>query len=251
MAAKRFEYRWEGEIAGSPEQVWEAFTQRGDSYLWPITYELWEGGAESGLSQDGGVITTYEPHRHFVTVAGDGDVENRLDYLLERTAGGTTLRYHHETGVEEVEWDVQKEACYAHTDIYLHTLRSYVEHFSGQVATYVSTEGPASSATADDLAIVAVALGVPTDAEVGDRVVLSPSGLPPLEGEVDFRSDTMLGVRTADAFLRVYARGTWGWPPSVALHLFADGVDQDAEQESWQRWLHGVFASETETEEVA
>jgi hypothetical protein len=256
MGAKRFEYEWEGRIAGSPEQVWEAFTERGDSYLWPITYELRAGGAETGLSQEGGVVAVYEPHRHFATVSGEGGYENRLDYVLEPAEGGTLLRYHHQTGVDEDEWGVQKDACSAHSDLYLHTLGAYVEHFGGRVAAYVDAEGPEAAATADDVPTILAALGVPASAAVGDEVTLSPAGMPPIEGVLDFRSDTMVGVRTADAFLRVYGRGTWGWPPAVSLHLFADGVDAEAEQRAWQSWIDAVFAeggpeTVTESTEVA
>jgi uncharacterized protein YndB with AHSA1/START domain len=249
MGAKRFEYEWEGRIDGSPEQVWEAFTERGDSYLWPISYELREGGAETGLSQEGGVVAVYEPHRHFATVSGEGGYQNRLDYVLEPTDDGTTLRYHHQTGVDEEEWGAQREACYAHSDLYLHTLGAYVEHFGGRVAAYVNADGPETAATADDVPTLLAALGIPADAQVGDEVTLSPTGLDPLEGVLDFRSDTMVGVRTADAFLRVYGRGTWGWPPAVSLHLFADGIDAEAEQQAWQTWMDGVFADETDRTE--
>jgi hypothetical protein len=52
------------------------------------------------------------------------------------------------------------------------------------------------------------------------------------------------GVRSADALYRVYGRDAWGWPVSLAHHLFAEGADQALAQQAWSGWLNGVFATE-------
>ena len=49
---------------------------------------------------------------------------------------------------------------------------------------------------------------------------------------IDWSSPEFLGVRSADAFLRVYGRDAWGWPVGVALHHFGGGVDAAAEGEA-------------------
>ena len=82
------------------------------------------------------------------------------------------------------------------------------------------------------------------DVVAGDRVRLTPAGLEPIDGVVDYATDVFLGVRSADALYRVYGRDTWGWPVGVAHHLFADGVDQAAAERAWGAWLTGVFATE-------
>jgi hypothetical protein len=257
MSAKRFEVRWEGEIAGSPEQVWQTFTEGTAGYLWPVTYEPSEGGAETGLSQEGGTVTAWEPRRHFTTESGEGSYLNRVDYTLTPTDGGTLLQLHHQTGVDEEEWDEQLEACEVHTELYHHSLRTNVEHFAGRTATYVAADGPAPSPGGGDLPAITRALGLPDDAAVGDEVHLRPTGLDAIDGVVDWRTDRFLGIRTPDALVRVYARDGWGWPTTMSIHQFTEVVDQEAEQQILQTWLDEVLVgadeieSLTETEEVA
>jgi uncharacterized protein YndB with AHSA1/START domain len=248
MGAKRFEVRWEGEIAGSPEQVWKTFTEGTAGYLWPVQYEPREGGAETGLSQEGGTVTAWEPDRHFTTVSGEGGYVNRVDYVLTPTDGGTLLQLHHQTGVDEDEWDDQLEACQVHTELYHHSLRTTVEHFAGRTATYVAADGPMPSPTDGDLAAISRALGLPGEAEDGDVVHLEPDGLAPIDGVVDWRTDRFLGVRTPDALVRVYARDGWGWPTTMAIHRFDDDVDQEAEQQALQQWLDEVLVGPDQTE---
>ena len=73
---------------------------------------------------------------------------------------------------------------------------------------------------------------------------LTPAGIEPIDGVVDYATDAFLGVRSADALYRVYGRDAWGWPVGVAHHLFADGVDQAAAGQAWSAWLNGVFVAE-------
>ena len=47
--SREFTVRWQGDLAGTPEQVWDAITARGAGWIWPITYEPRLGGAEKGL----------------------------------------------------------------------------------------------------------------------------------------------------------------------------------------------------------
>jgi hypothetical protein len=39
----------------------------------------------------------------------------------------------------------------------------------------------------------------------------------------------------------VYGRDAWGYPVSVAHHLFGDGVDPAAAEREWGDWMAGVF----------
>jgi hypothetical protein len=75
-------------------------------------------------------------------------------------------------------------------------------------------------------------------------VRLTPAGLEPIDGVVDYATGSFLGVRSADALYRVYGRDTWGWPVSVAHHFFADGVDQTAIERAWSDWMAGIFQKE-------
>jgi hypothetical protein len=68
---------------------------------------------------------------------------------------------------------------------------------------------------------------------------LSPEGLEPIEGVVDYVSPSFLGVRSNDALYRFI----YGFDGSVLVghHLFADGVDAEAARLAWQRWLERLF----------
>lgn len=246
---RNFEVRWEGELPAAPQQVWDGFTKHADGWLWPIEFEPRVGGAERGLTADGGVVTAWDPPRHFATRScgpcEGGEGFNELDYLLEPRGTGTHLRYLHTGTFEEHEYEVQLHACELHTELYLHSLGTYARHFAGRQAAYVTaTAGPAS--TSGGLAAVRRALGVPDGVAVGDQVRLTPAGLAPVDGVVDYLTDHFLGVRGADALYRVYDRGAWGWPVAVGHHLFAEGVDQETATKAWSGWLDGVFASEEE-----
>ena len=232
-----FDLRWDGVIAGTPEQVWDGFTLHAAGWLWPISYEPRVGGAERGLTSDGGLVTAWDPAGRYATRAErPGGWFNELEYRLEPHAAGTHLRYRHTTVFEDQEYAVQEAACHAHTALYLHSLGEYVRWFAGREPVYVEAHGPEGST----IAAVRAALGVPPSAAAGDRVRLAPPGLDPIDGVIAWSSPEFLGVRSADAFLRVYGRDAWGWPVGVALHHFGGGVDAAAEGEALRVWLDEV-----------
>ena len=101
--ANRCTRRWRRAGSSScpamPQQVWDGFTKHAAAYLWPITYEPRVGGAERGLTSDGGTVTVWDPPRHFRTEASRPDGWfNTLDYILD----GNHLRYVHTCAMEAV-----------------------------------------------------------------------------------------------------------------------------------------------------
>lgn len=246
MKVKEFEVRWEGVLPASPQDVWDAITQHAEGWVWKIEYEPWVGGAERGLTAGGGTVTAWEPPRYFATRTRpetERDGANELRFQLEPRGSITYLRYHHRATVPADDYDRQLTACRQHTTFYNHSLGQYACYFAGREPAYVSVDGPESSAEGGFVR-VRRALGLPDDVVAGDPVRLTPAGLEPIDGVVDYATDAFLGVRTADALYRVYGRDAWGWPANVAHHLFADGVDQAASQRAWSEWMAGVFATE-------
>ncbi|MEQ4301314.1 SRPBCC domain-containing protein [Plantactinospora sp. B6F1] len=238
---RKFEVRWEGGLAASPSQAWDAITARTAGWLWKIEYEPRLGGTERGLSDSGGTVTAWEPHRRFGTRAGTDDEVNELDYRIEPGLVGCHLRFVHR-GVFAEDYARNLDACRQHTAFYYHSLGEYLRHFAGRDAAYVSADGPEPSGR-DGFATVRRALGLPSEVSAGDRVTLTPAGLPPVEGVVDYATPVFLGVRGADALYRFYGRDAWGWPVGVAHHLFADGVDEAAESAAWQGWLTAALST--------
>ncbi len=86
-------------------------------------------------------------------------------------------------------------------------------------------------------------LGLSETAAVGDRVTLSPTGLQPIEGTVDFVSWDTVGIRSADALYRFYR----GWyAAGVGHHLFSARSSED-----WQGWLESVTQTAIQPESSA
>jgi hypothetical protein len=244
MTQREFEVRWEGELPGTAQEVWDAITLHADGWLWKLEYEPRVGGAVRGLSRHGGTVTAWDPARHLATrTEGADGWFNNLDYILEPRGDGTYLRYMHTSALPEDDYDRELDACRRHTTFYNHSLSEYVLHFAGREAVYVSAEGPEVSAQGG-FAALRRALGLQQDVAAGDRVRLTPAGLEPIEGVVDYETDAFLGVRSDEALYRFYGRDAWGYPVGVAHHLFGSGVDAAAQEKAWGDWLSGVFATE-------
>jgi hypothetical protein len=237
--AREFEVTWDGELPANPQQVWDAFTRHTGGWLWEIAYEPRVGGAERGLTGGGGTVTVWDPYRRFVTRAEAGADFNQLDYTLEPSSQGTRLRFTHR-GMMAGDYDLELDACRRHTAFYYHSLGEYLRHFSGRDAVYLSVDAPAESRHGG-FARVREALGAGKPA-VGDAVRWEPAGLPPIEGIVDYATDTFLGVRGTNALYRFYGRDRWEWPVGVALHVF----EGDSDEAAWSAWLDDVFSTEVE-----
>jgi uncharacterized protein YndB with AHSA1/START domain len=239
---KEFEVRFEGELPATPHDVWEAVTLHTTGWLWGISYEQRVGGAERGLSPNGGTVTVWEPPRHFATRAeGSDGWFNILDYALEPRTGGTFMRYVHTSVLPEDSYDVELDACRKHTALYNHTLAEYLRHFKGREAAYASADGPEVSARPGAFAALRRGLGLGEGAATGDRVRLTPDGPEAIDGVIDYATPEFLGVRSGEALYRFFGRDAFGWPVGVALHLFGDGGDVERAGEAWRVWLDGLF----------
>jgi hypothetical protein len=79
------------------------------------------------------------------------------------------------------------------------------------------------------------------EAAEGDQVRLTPDGLEPIEGVVDYVSPSFLGVRSTDALYRFI----YGFDGTVMVghHLFADDADAEGARRGWQNWLMRLFGA--------
>jgi hypothetical protein len=234
--AREFEIRREVELPATPEEVWEAVATSEGNKAWLFP----------NLVDPADVKVSDPPRRFMVRTEGEGGFFNAIEDVIEARGGGTTvLRYVH-SGIVEEDWDTQYDAANQHTDFYLHTLGQYLRHFKGRSATYVGDvpggiEAPPASSEPGALGVVCRALGLTGGAAEGDRVQLDVDGQA-IDGVVDYLRPHFLGVRTADGMYRFFARGAWGGPVGLTMHLFADDVDAERTEQSWRAWLQGVFA---------
>jgi uncharacterized protein YndB with AHSA1/START domain len=217
--AQTFEVTWSDEVDAPPEAVWRSITNP-TGWLWDVSYEPRVGGAETGLSPDGGTVTDWEPERHFSTAAPMAGGTNRIEYRLSPNADGTrtAVTYRHDAVIDdEDDLALQYEACVAHTDLYRHSMAQVAAHFAGRSASYVALDLPEGTSTEALLADLGL-----SDAQVGDEVTVAAPGAEPVSAVVDYREGTMVGWRSADGLHRIYGRDRWGWPVGIAHHLFTE-----------------------------
>jgi hypothetical protein len=195
---KPFEVTFEGELEGTPAQVWDAITVHTGGWLWPIAYEPRAGGGETGLTPDGGTVTVWEPHRRFATRAeSPTGWWNQLEYEIEPLRARAFLRYRHSGALAEADYERVLDACRHHTAFYYHSLGEYLKRFAGRDATYetVDTEMPFADVCT----------------RLRDTLPL---------GMVDYQTPHFLGIGTGAVLVRVYGREPWGMPVGVAQHVF-------------------------------
>ncbi len=85
------------------------------------------------------------------------------------------------------DWGTEFEDQSSHGwDMYLYTLAQYLKYFTGRPGTYVYAEGPKTEEGHDAWAILTEGLGLTGPVSNGDQLRLTPEGLAPIEGVVDY-----------------------------------------------------------------
>ena len=190
--------------------MWDTFTRHSGSYLWPIEYEPRVGGSETGLTQGGGTVTVWEPHRHFATRTRpehERDGLNEIDFELEPLGEITYLRYTHRAEIPEAEYDLQLAMCRAHTAFYQHSLGQAACYFPGRTRRVRGRRRGRRQ----------LRRGV----RAARRARRAPSsGTGWSGGVIDYLTPSFLGIRGADQLFRVYGRDTWGYPVGTTTHRF-------------------------------
>ncbi len=225
--SREFEVRREVELEATPEQVWEAIATGPGLAAWFMPMEPAPNGA--------GAEVWDPPHRLRIRTpeAEDGSFQ-AFDYLVEaRDGGSAVLRFVH-SGMLDGDWADEFEGMTGQGwDMYLHTLGEYLRHFGGRPAVYAEAEAPADGTWPALLR----ELGLTDAASVGDVVRLTPDGLPPVEGVIDYLTPAFLGIRTGDALVRFHGRAAIGLPIAVGHHHYTAGLDPKDAEAAWRSWL--------------
>jgi uncharacterized protein YndB with AHSA1/START domain len=248
--AHPFELTHEIEVPATPEEVWEAIaTGPGvDGWFMGVNeIEPREGGmARLTLpgSTEEATVTAWEPPTRFATrtMEGPDGSLHVFEYLVEgREKGSTAVRWVH-SGFLGENWQAEYEGLSEGDPMYFDKLRVYLRYFRGRTATPVNVFGPAVPDR--DLAwdTFRQGLGLAAPVQLGDRVRLTPEGLPQLEGEVDWLSRDFLGVRTDDGIYRFMHISVFGGPTGVGHHIFVEGLDRGRTERAWEEWLNHLFA---------
>ncbi len=242
--SRAFEITREVDLPAAPDDVWTAITVDSAAWQFPTGMEASAGGAPP----EGGPIKTWDPpHRLVIRMESPDGTFNALDYAIEARDGGTAhVRYVH-SGILADGWEDQYDGIDGHTDFYLHTLGEYLEHFNGRHVTYVGQPsagilGPQAAAAPDAMNVLRAALGVSSNATVGDAVHASLGEAGILEGVIDYSTPEFLGVRTVDGLYRFFGRNHFGGVVGMSAHLFVDDVDASTSEAALKAWLDGVYA---------
>src|SRR4030081_23151 len=184
--SREFEIIREVDLPAAPDDVWTAITADAAAWQFPTGMEM-PAGAEP---PEGAPVATWDPpHRLVIRMESPEGTFNALDYAIGAREGGTApLRYVH-SGILADGGEDQYDAADGHTDFYLHTLGEYLEHFNGRRVTYVGQpsdgiNGPEAAGTPDAMDALRAALGVSSDAGVGDAVHASLGDAGALDGGI-------------------------------------------------------------------
>jgi uncharacterized protein YndB with AHSA1/START domain len=245
--AHPFKFEFEGEVEATPEEVWNAIATGPGIDSWFMgrnEVEPGEGGTvQTELPGVGfeATITAWDPPKRFATRSAEGEdgSVHAFEYLIEgRDQGTTVVRWVH-SGFLGDNWEAEYDGLKEGDPVYFDKLVQYLTHFRGRTATPVNVYGPNVPDREHAWETLHRGLGLEGPVRVGDRVRLTPAGLPEMEGVIDCLSPSFLGVRTEDGLYRFIH----GYEGTVVLghHIFAEGANGPDPEKAWQSWLAGLF----------
>jgi uncharacterized protein YndB with AHSA1/START domain len=247
------------EVAGTPEQVWQAIaTGEGlSSWLMPAELEMRDGkpfamkmsfgpGMETSSR-----ITAYEaPHRFAVESDSmmPGSPPLAAEWHIAAQAGGTCrIRIVQSLFASSDEWDGQLEVLEGGWSAFLETLKIYLRHFAGQASTLRRFMGPTSGSEAQVWERLMFALQL-QGKRVGERWS-APKGLPAAAGIIEYLSegpyDALIRLDSPAPGIAAFGTVDMGGPTMVGMNLYLYGKDATATAEKeiapWQAWMQQHF----------
>ncbi len=242
---KAFEIEHEIDVSATPEMAWQAVATGEGMDGWFMgrnEIEPREGGKIRTVTpawEEEATVTTWDPPNHFAyrtPEAADGAFMT-FDYRIqEKGKGNTSIRWIH-SGMLGDNWEKEYEAMAEGDTAYFHKLGQYLTYFFGRKATPVEAYGPEVRDREQAMKIMREGLGLEGPVVVDEKVRLTPEGIEPIEGVVEWVSPSFLGVRSDDALYRFI----WAFtgPLMAAHHIFRE-VDEKEELEAWTSWLKGL-----------
>ncbi len=241
------------EVPGSVEEVWQAIATGPGISSWyvPHRVEEREGGAATAsfgpgpeMQVDGKVAAWEPPHR--VVFSGETEGEGlAFEWLVEAKEGGTCIVRLVNSGFGDGgEWDAQYDAMTEGWAIFLTNLRLHLEYFAPEPATAMLPTAMWPIDAASAWKALTDRLGVPNDADGGDRITVhDSSGAPPMSGLVVQATPTRytLLIDTPASGTGFVAAEGHGDQTMVSVWLYLYGAEgaSAAERDDplWRAWF--------------
>lgn len=242
----------EVEVAGTPDEVWDAIATGPGISSWyvPHTVEEHEGGTATASFGEGpgmqitGRVAAWDPPRRVVFDKGEGVEGLAFEWLVEARDGGTCIVRLVNTGFGSgADWDAQYDGLSEGWQLFLLNLQLHLQHFRGQVATAMLPLAMWDGTRPTTWAALTQALGIPASPRVGERLVVRSPGAPELSGTVVDAAPWRLALlldhpRPGTAFLAV--EGT-GEQTAVSIWSYLYGPESSVvaarDQPRWEEWL--------------
>ena len=254
----------EFEVAGTPEEVWQAIATGPGISSWFVPTEIEErdGKPVAVKVNFGGMemrseVTAWVPPRTFSrTAAGwlPGSPPLADEWTVEARGGGVcVVRIVQSLFASTDEWDIQLESANAGFASFLKLLQLYLQHFRGQSSAMKEFRAPAPGTDEASWGALTAALGM-KEMTVGQRFT-APAGVPPLSGVVEYVThdpyDALLRIdKPAPGVAAVGIAGFPGAPSMVAmnLYLYGDRAAEAVARETpiWEAWFQKQFPTPAE-----
>jgi uncharacterized protein YndB with AHSA1/START domain len=249
----------EFEVAGTPEEVWQAIATGPGISSWFVPTEIEErnGKPVAVKINFGGMemrseVTAWDPPRTFTRTANGwlpGSPAIADEWTVEARGGGVcVVRIVQSLFASTDDWDMQLESANQGFASFLKLLQLYLAHFRGQPSAMKEFRAPAPGTDPESWEALTAALGL-KNMTVGQRFTV-PAGVPPLSGVVEYVTqepfDALLRIdQPAAGIAALGVAGFPGGPTSVAMNLYLYG-DQAAgtlahETPRWEAWFQKRF----------
>lgn len=258
-ASGRRSIQVEGEVPGTPEEVWQAIATGPGISSWFVPAEFEErDGKPVAMKLNFGpgmesrsVVTAWDPPRMFAKEADGwfpGSPPIATEWSIEARAGGMCIvRVVESLFASTDDWDDQLIGTESGWPGAFRVLRIYLTHFRGQRSAFMQLMAPVAGTPADAWASLTAATGF-SGVGVGQSWA-APAGVPALGGLVE-----NVGQSPPGALLRLDQPGpgiaalfTMDFGASVmaafSFYLYGDEAAETVARETplWQAWIHERF----------
>ena len=242
----------EVEVAGTPEEVWQAIATGPGISSWyvPHTVEERQGGATTvSFGPDpemtvGGRVAAWDPPNRVLFDGGEGVEGLAFEWLIEAGDGGTCVVRLVNSGFGSGDdWDAQYDGMAEGWPLFLFNLELHLEHFRGQTATTMLPMATWAGPRDEAWITLTAALGLPAAPAVGQRVEVDAPDAPALAGTVADAAPGRLALlldqpSPGTAFLAVEGSGDQV-EVSIWSYLYGTAAGPTAERDEprWGQWL--------------